>query len=78
MSTCLTCTQWEARGVPAYAAGMGLAFCLSKRTQAVTMAHWVSCAQWQQAPEAAVGQRVVWLKRRGIDPFINQIKTTSA
>lgn len=68
MSTCLTCTHWEARGVPRYAADMGLAFCLTKRTQAVTLAHWRACPQWQSATHAAVDQRTAWLKRRGIDP----------
>lgn len=68
MNTCLNCTHWEAKGVPRYAADMGMAFCLAKRTQAVTLSHWASCNQWQPATPASVDQRVAWLKRRGIEP----------
>lgn len=78
MSTCLTCAHWEASGVPAYAADMGMAFCLMKQTRAVTLAHWRSCPQWQQAKPAAIDQRTAWLKRRGVDPTANQLKKTAA
>ncbi len=64
---CLTCSQWEARGVPRFAFRMGMAFCLVKRTQAVTLPHWRDCGAWSAATEADVARRVVWLQRIGVD-----------
>ncbi len=65
--TCLTCSNWDARGVPRFAFRMGMAFCSIKRTQAVTLAHWRGCESWSPAADSAVAERVEWLRRIGID-----------
>jgi hypothetical protein len=74
---CLTCSNWDARGVPRFAFRMGKAFCVVKRTQAVTLAHWRGRESWSPASVESVESRLEWLARLGVKPKINPPTTTA-
>jgi NADH:ubiquinone oxidoreductase subunit B-like Fe-S oxidoreductase len=67
VNTCLTCANWEGKGVPMWAFKLGMACCSIKNTKAVTLNHWAACGRWRRANTDQVDERVVWLKRVGVE-----------
>jgi hypothetical protein len=77
VSTCLTCSNWTGKGVPMWAFKLGMACCSVKNTKAVTLSHWAACGSWRRATTEQVDERVVWLKRVGVE-VKNQPKEITA
>lgn len=64
--TCLGCREWDPQGTREWAALMGMAVCLQKRTQAHTLAHWRRCDSFAATSPDEVQRRVVWLRAGGL------------
>lgn len=64
--TCLGCSNWNPAGTREWAALMGMAVCLEKRTQAHTLAHWRRCGAFFATRPDEVQRRVLWLRQGGL------------
>lgn len=64
--TCLGCREWNPAGTREWAALMGMAVCLRKRTEAHTLAHWRRCGDFGATGADEVQRRVVWLQAGGL------------
>lgn len=65
MTTCLTCANWQGKGVPLWAFKLGMARCAMK-SPAVTLNHWAACEQWRSTDQEQIDKRLVWLGRCGV------------